>query len=175
MLSFPLKLNEVTVLGITSSVTLLEMKQIVVMSLSYKTPSLKVKLGLFLKFIFEIPLLLNAELSRLVRLSGRVISVSFLQPENALPPISVTLFGIVTPIRLVQPANVLPSIFFTPSGIVISVSFLQPANAPSPILVTLLGIVISVRPVQLWKAREPMLVTPSGIVTLVRDLHSENM
>jgi hypothetical protein len=62
---------------------------------------------------------LNVYLLMLVTLSGIVISVSPVHPENALTPMLVT-----------------------PSGIVIPVSPVHPENARKPMLVTLSGIII---------------------------------
>ena len=41
----------------------------------------------------------------LVTLSGIVMLVSFLQPENAYSPMLVTLLGMMTLVRLEQPEN----------------------------------------------------------------------
>ena len=46
----------------------------------------------------------------LVTLSGIVIEVKPVQPENALSPMFVTLSGIVTEVKSVQPENALPLI-----------------------------------------------------------------
>ena len=71
-----------------------------------------------------------------------------LQPEKALLPIVVTLFGMVT-----------------------EVSALQPAKAAPPIAVTLFGMFTEVRELQSLKASCPIVVTPSPIIIrLISDL-----
>ena len=76
-------------------------------------------------------------------LSGIVILVKLLQPENTEWPILVTLLGIVTPVKL-----------------------LQPSNAEEPILVTLLPIVTLVKLLQSLNASEPILSLPVIITFL---------
>ena len=78
-----------------------------------------------------------------------MIVVSPLQPEKALFPILVILFGIVIEVIPVQPAKApVPILASQLTGIEIEVSPLQPEKAPYPILVTLLGIAIDVSPLQ---------------------------
>ena len=60
--------------------------------------------------------------------SGIVTSVSPVAPANAYAPISVRLDGNVTPVNVVKFAKLWGAITFTPSGISISVSFGQPEN-----------------------------------------------
>ena len=62
--------------------------------------------------------------------------VSPLQPQNAPPPMLVTLSGIVMLVRPLQPENALPPMLVTLSGIVMLVRPLQPKNAYSPMVVT---------------------------------------
>ncbi len=52
----------------------------------------------------------------LVTLSGMVILVSPLQPENALSPMLVTLSGMVIPMSLLQPRNASSPMLVTLSG-----------------------------------------------------------
>jgi hypothetical protein len=68
-----------------------------------------------------------------------------LQPENAPPPMLVTLSGIVMLVRPLQPLNAKCPMLVTLSGIVTLVSPSQPLNAESPMLVTLPGIITSLR------------------------------
>ena len=51
-----------------------------------------------------------------ITLSGIIMFVRPLQPENALPPMDVTLSGIVIPVRLQQPENAASGIIMRPSG-----------------------------------------------------------
>ena len=62
--------------------------------------------------------------------------VSPLQPENAEPPILLTLSGIVMLVKLVQPRNTEPPILVTPSGITTLVKPLQSWNVSFPMLAT---------------------------------------
>ena len=77
------------------------------------------------------------------------IDVRDVQPENAPPPIEVTLLGIMIDVSDLQPENAPPPIEVTLLGIMIDVSDLQPENALFPIEVILLGIEIDLRFVKL--------------------------
>ena len=70
-----------------------------------------------------------------VTLSGIVMLVSPLQPENAALPMEVTLLPIVMLVSPVQPENAQSPMEVTLSGIVMLVNPVDPENA-SPILVT---------------------------------------
>ena len=63
---------------------------------------------------------LNALSSIVVRFSGKVISVSLLQPLNASSQILMQFSGIVTDFILVSPSNTAGPIVFTISGITTS-------------------------------------------------------
>ena len=108
----------------------------------------------------------------LVTLSGIVIFVSRLQPQNAEFPMLVTLSGIVIFVSWLQTQNIEFPMLVTLSGIVIFVSRLQPWNASSPMLVTLSGIVIFVSWLQLWNTASPMLVTSTSSLPLFHLLGS---
>ena len=70
--------------------------------------------------------------------SHNIIIVSkFLQEENTLPPIKVTLLGIEIDVRREQFSNALFPIEVTLLGIVIDVRVEQKENAELPIEVTL--------------------------------------
>ena len=70
----------------------------------------------------------NALLSTEMTLSGIVIVVKFVQPQNALFLIKATLFGNVIDDRLVHSKNAKVPIEVTLFGIVIVVRFVQPEN-----------------------------------------------
>ncbi len=86
----------------------------------------------------------NALLSTISTLSGIITSVSFVHPENASPPISVTLSGITKFSRHLQLRNALLLIIVKSFGILKLDSELQSANARVPISVTSSGNIISV-------------------------------
>ena len=62
------------------------------------------------------------------------------QPENALPPMVVTLSGMVMEARAEQPENALSPMVVTLSGMVIDAREEQPENAPLQITFTPSGI-----------------------------------
>ena len=103
-----------------------------------------------------------------------VSSGSLSHPENAYPPIVVTLLGIFTLVRLLQPQKALFPIVVTLLGIFTLVRLLQPWNAQYPIVVTLLGIFMLVRLLQSMKAVFSIVVTLLGIVMLVKLLQPLN-
>ena len=103
----------------------------------------------------------------LLTLSGMVMLVMLLQPENAKSPMLVTPSGIVT-----SPEQAVPSIKipFTITGEFPCCLFVNQGvseNAAFPMLVTLSGIVMLVKLLQYRNAESPMLVTLSGIVMFV--------
>ena len=76
---------------------------------------------------------LNALSSIVVRFSGKVISVSLLQPLNASSQILTQFSGIVTDFILVSPSNTAGPIVFTISGITTSLLWpLYATRIPSP-------------------------------------------
>ena len=76
-------------------------------------------------------------------------SIRFGQFVNAFAAILVTLSGIVMPVNPVQPENALSPMLVTPSGIVMLVNPVQPENAELLMLVTLSPIVMLVKLLQL--------------------------
>jgi hypothetical protein len=104
-----------------------------------------------------------------VTLSGIIIEVRLVQPENAPPPILVTLLPIVSDSSAVQPENAQSPILVTLLPIVTDLSAKQELNASSPILVTLSSIITSVMSA-CWKVAEPLpvrhAVVPSLVVTV---------
>lgn len=124
----------------------------------------------------------------LVKLSGIVIFVSPLQPENAEYPMLVTQSGIVIVVSLLQLENAEYPMLVTQSGIVMLVNPEHSEKAelsmifPLVILTTKdVGLaclataltfvaepVILVSPLQPLKAKLPMVVTLSGIIMIER-------
>ena len=79
----------------------------------------------------QIPSKQNPALGMMVKFSlfGRTTLVRLAQPENAVPPMLVTLSGMVMLVRLEQPSNASFLIAVTLSGMVMLARLLQPANA----------------------------------------------
>jgi hypothetical protein len=92
-----------------------------------------------------------------------------LQPENALSPIAVVLFGIVIEVRPVHPEKALSAMLVTLSAKVTSFNDFKFANQ-EPTLGQFS--VMEVRDLQPEKASSPMLVTPLGMVIEVNALQS---
>ena len=115
----------------------------------------------------------NASSSISVTLSGIVILLSPLQPENVKVLIIVTLSGIVTLSRAVQFINTPELIHVTLSGISMLLSEEQPSKMYSSIPVNPAGSFTFSSDVQLQKALKLIRVTQSGIVKLSIVLHAD--
>ncbi len=125
---------------------------------------------------------LNAEFPMVVRLSGNVTDVRFLQPVNALSPMLNTPSGIVIDSRLSQLPNANEGMdvsqqncisYSPPAGpAVTSLSHLL--NALFPIFFAPSGNTIDVSPAHPKKAFSPILVIVSGISTVANPSHNEN-
>ena len=98
------------------------------------------------------------------------ICVILVQLENASCPILCNPLPKVKFFRLRQPEKALSPIFVTLFGMVTEVSALQLEKAMSPIFVTLFGMVTEVRDLQPLKAALPIFVTLFGMVTDVSSL-----
>ena len=140
----------------------------------------------------------------LVTLSGMLMLVSDLHPENALFPMLVTLFGILTLAREEQSSNAVYPMLVTLFGMLMLVNDLHLENAEFPMLVTLSGMLydsssalyaiimvlsalnktlssymndfdsILKEPFQPANGFPSILITLSGILMLVRESHHKN-
>ena len=106
------------------------------------------------------------------RLSGSVISSSFVQLLKDKDPIVSTPSGITMPARFAQLAKALAPIDLTLPGIVTSVRLLHELNAPFEIVVTPFGMFISSINAPL-NAHSPMLVIVSGSTIAVIDVQAK--
>ena len=111
--------------------------------------------------------LLKALSSITVTLSGKVIFISLLQPEN-IPCLTVFVsFGRVALRRFEQPLRIYVPMLVTPDGISILLKLSQSENASFPMLVTVDGIVILSRLLQASNVLSSILVIPDGMVISV--------
>ena len=110
------------------------------------------------------------------------MEVRLLQPEKALLPMLVTLFGMVMDVRLLQPEKALLPMLVTPLGMVMEVRPLQPEKALLPMLVTLFGMVVFIHPainvfvavsiIALQLLRESYTMFPDSTIMEVRLVQS---
>ena len=102
-----------------------------------------------------------------------MINSLILQFKKALSPITVTLSGIVILVKLVQPENAKESILVTPSGISTFSMVLLHSSTIAEVTVFEPLAMISSLTSQYSKASHPMFVTLSGIVILVSSVQPE--